>query len=196
MPSIKIRLVQETDSERILEIYRPYVEETAISFEYEVPTQAEFTERISSVAREFPYLVYTIDETIVAYAYAHRHMERAAYQWNATLSVYVDSGYQRRGIGKQLYACLMEILKLQNIHNVYGIVKTPNPNSEKLHECFGFRRIGIYRQTGFKQGVWHDVTWFEKSIRGHETNPQAFIPIGDIDPQAIAAVLARYGQSS
>ena len=115
MPHINIRLVHEADSTRILEIYRPYVEQTAISFEYEVPTQAEFTERVRNVAREYPYLVYTIDENIVAYAYAHKHMERAAYQWNATLSVYVDSGYQRQGIGKQLYACLIEILKLQNI---------------------------------------------------------------------------------
>ena len=196
MPHINIRLVHEADSTRILEIYRPYVEQTAISFEYEVPTQAEFTERVRNVAREYPYLVYTIDENIVAYAYAHKHMERAAYQWNATLSVYVDSGYQRQGIGKQLYACLIEILKLQNIRNVYGIVKTPNPNSEKLHESFGFRRIGIYRQTGFKHGVWHDVTWFEKSIGDHETNPQAFIPIRDIDPQAIAAVLAQHSQTS
>ena len=195
MPSIKIRLVQETDSERILEIYRPYVEETAISFELEVPTQEEFRERIRSIARDYPCLVYILDGNIAAYAYAHRHMERSAYQWNATLSVYVDKSYQRQGIGKQLYACLMEILKLQNIHNVYGIVKTPNPNSEKLHESFGFQRIGVYRQTGFKFGTWHDVTWFEKSIRVHGADPHAFIPIKDIDPGAVDAILEQSSQS-
>lgn len=194
MPSIKIRLFQETDSERILEIYRPYVEETAISFELEVPTQKAFRDRIRGIALEYPYLVYLLDGSIAAYAYAHRHMERAAYQWNATLSVYVDGRYQHQGIGKRLYTCLMEILKLQNIHNVYGIVKTPNPNSEKLHESFGFRRIGVYRQSGYKFGVWHDVTWFEKSLSAHETNPRPFISIGEVDPQAIAAVLAQFNR--
>jgi phosphinothricin acetyltransferase len=88
----------------------------------------------------------------------------------------------------------MEILKLQNIHNVYGIVMTPNPNSEKLHESFGFRRIGIFQKTGYKHGDWHDVTWFEKSIREHEADPRPFIPIEEIDPSAIATILDRYSQ--
>lgn len=196
MPSIKIRLVQEADSKRILEIYRPYIEGTAISFELEVPTQEAFQERVSGIAQEYPYLVYMLDGRITAFAYAHRHMERAAYQWNATLSVYVDSAYQRQGIGKRLYACLMEILKLQNIHNVYGIVRTPNPNSEKLHESFGFQRIGVFHQSGYKFDTWHDVTWFEKSLYAHEKKPRPFIPIGEVDPQTITSVLAQYNRVS
>ena len=196
MPSKKIRLVQETDNARILEIYRPFVEETAISFEHQIPTQQEFTERIRKVALEYPYLVYLFDENIVGYAYAHRHMERAAYQWNATLSVYVDKGFQRQGIGRRLYACLMDILKLQNIHNVYGIVKTPNANSEKLHESFGFERIGIFHKTGYKHGAWHNVTWFEKSLCEHEPNPRPFISFGEVDPSAIVTILGRYSQPS
>ena len=196
MPSIKIRLFQEADSERILEIYRPYVEETAISFELEVPTQEAFRDRVRGIALEYPYLVYLLDGSIAAYAYAHRHMERAAYQWNATLSVYVDGRYQRQGIGKRLYTCLMEILKMQNVHNVYGVVRNTNPNSEKLHESFGVRRIGVYRQSGYKFGVWHDVTWFEKSLSTHETNPRPFIPIKEVNLQAIKAILAQFSQSS
>jgi phosphinothricin acetyltransferase len=191
-----IRLVQEADSERILEIYRPYIEKTAISFELEVPSQEEFRERVRDITQEYPYLVYLQDGSIAAFAYAHKHMERAAYQWNATLSVYVDGAYQRQGIGKQLYACLMEMLMLQNIHNVYGIVKTPNPNSERLHESFGFQRIGIFHQSGYKFDAWHDVTWFEKSLCTHAPSPQPFVPIEEVDPQAIDVVLSQFNQAS
>ena len=93
-------------------IYAPYVMETTVTFEYEVPGTETFAGRIEAIAAEYPYLVCEIDGRIAAYAYGHRHMERAAYQWNAELSVYVDQGQFRRGIGRALYQAVMEILKL------------------------------------------------------------------------------------
>jgi phosphinothricin acetyltransferase len=135
---MRIRLIQEIDAKRILEIYTPYVVETAISFEYEVPSLAEFRSRIQRITCDYPYLVTLCDDRIVGYAYAHRQKERAAYQWNAELSVYVDRSYVKRGIGKALYACLMEILKLQYVQNVYGVSKRPTPPVRAFTNHWGF----------------------------------------------------------
>jgi len=194
MQTTNIRMVQPGDSARMLEIYRPYVENSVISFEVTIPSSQEFEQRVRDISAEYPFIVYTIDEMIAGYAYAHKHMERAAYQWNATLSVYIDEPYQHHGIGKKLYGCLMDILKLQNVHNVYGIVTQPNTKSERLHEGLGFNKIGVYRNTGYKHGGWHDVIWFEKSIMPHEQSPEAFKPISSINSAAIADLLAHQNQ--
>ncbi len=186
-----IRLVQESDTCEILDIYEPYIKDTAITFEYEVPLFNDFSTRIVDISSEYPYLVYLKDDKIVGYAYAHRQKERAAYQWNAELSVYVDKAYLRMGIGKALYTCLIEILKLQNIQNVYGGVTIPNNNSCNLHESLGFRKLGTYHHTGYKCGEWHDVAWFEKNIGSHTLAPKPFLSIKEINPTKIAEILDK-----
>ncbi len=97
-----------------------------------------------TIAADYPYLVCLSDDKIVGYAYAHKHHERDAYQWNAELSVYIRKDHMRCGIGKVFYNALMDILKMQNIRNVYGCVTVPNENSERFHESFGFRRVGDF----------------------------------------------------
>ena len=118
-------------------------------------------------------------------------MERAAYGWNAELSVYIDGGRLSEGIGKKLYAALTEILQLQNVVNVYGGVTLPNARSEGLHVSAGFSRSGVYRRTGFKNGAWHDVAWFEKAIAPH-SSPRRFKSMRSIDGEAVAAILRRF----
>ncbi len=187
MDSCCLRLAQENDAEAILDIYRPYVEKTVITFEYEVPHLEEFKERITDISAEYPYLVCETEGKIVGYAYAHRHMKRAAYQWNAELSVYIDEKYTSQGIGKKLYASLMEILKLQNVRNLYCGVTVPNPKSEKLNEHFEFKKLGTYHQTGYKNGQWLDVAWYEKRISTDDP-PKPFIPISGISSAKIQEI--------
>jgi len=189
MKRVIIRHAIEEDAAEILELYSPYVRESAISFEYEVPALADFTKRILDISNQYPYLVCVFDQKIVGYAYAHRHMERAAYQWNAELSVYVSGEIFRMGIGKALYSAVIEILALQNIQNIYGIITLPNAGSEKLHAYFGFQVLGVYRKTGYKCGAWHDVAVMEKCIGKHENPPKPFVPIKEIDPEHIYKIL-------
>lgn len=188
-----LRFARMSDAERILEIYRPYVLETAITFEEELPSPEEFRNRILTISAEYPYLVCESEGSVMAYAYAHRYQERASYRWNAELSVYVERSALRRGFGKALYGALLELLSLQGVRNVYALITVPNQNSEALHEAMGFRRLGEYRQTGYKRGEWHDVALFEKSIGGHGFNPPPLRPIGDLDPAAVTGILERYG---
>jgi len=194
MKTISFRLALEDDAEDIAKIYDPYVQYTAITFEYETPSADEFKRRIREITCDYPFIVCTLDGRIIGYAYAHRHRERAAYQWNAELSVYIDNAYLRCGVGKALYSALMEILQMQNIRNVYGCVTWPNENSEKLHEYFGFKKSGIYHSTGYKLGAWHDVVWYEKAIGEYCLEPEPFISIKDIDMNVITDILDRYNR--
>lgn len=182
--NMKIRIVRESDAAELLKIYEYYVKETVITFEYDVPSPDEFTRRIKETSPDYPYLVCLLNEKIIGYAYAHRQRERAAYGWNAELSVYIDREYFRCGAGKALYSALIEILKMQNVCNVYGAVTSPNENSERLHEYMGFEKLGVYHSTGFKHGAWHDVVWFERAIGNYGLKPLPFVPFREIEGSA------------
>jgi phosphinothricin acetyltransferase len=187
-----LRLAKEADAAALLEIYRPYVEHTAISFEEDVPRVGAFRDRIVSTLETYPYLVCeTTEEKIVGYAYASRHRERAAYRWSADLSVYLDSACHGRGIGKALYRALIEILRLQRVRTVYGGVTSPNPASEALHESLGFRRVGAFENVGYKHGSWHSVIWFEKAILSYDKTPGEPISIENLKKEAIASILEK-----
>ena len=174
MPGCKtLRLVQEQDIPAILEIYRPYVQETNISFEYEVPSLEEFSQRVRSIAADYPYLICEEAGTILAYAYAHR----------------------RQGLGRALYQALMELLPLQNVRTVYGIVTSPNPGSEGLHQSFGFHQAGLHHNTGYKGGTWLDTIWFEKQIGDYDPSPAPLRSIREVDSAAIEAVLRRCSEA-
>ena len=183
------RFATEEDSEKILKIYEPYVEKTTITFEYEVPSAEEFKERIREILKEYPYIICEYENEIIGYAYAHRIWSRAAYQWDAELSVYTDGNYAGNGIGKKLYKILIEILKLQNIVNVYALVTYPNENSEKLHNYFGFKKVAFFENSGYKFGKWVGVTWFEKVISEYPKNPKPIKKVSEIDEVKLKQIL-------
>ena len=187
-----IRFVEESDYSTILEIYEPYIKDTSVTFECIVPSLESFTERIKTISENYPYLVCLIDNKIIGYAYAQRHKARDAYQWNAELSVYISSSYQGYGIGKILYSALIDILKFQNVKNVYGVVTSPNDSSEKLHKYFGFNKLGVYHNSGYKCDSWHDVMLFEKTIGDYNFAPKPFKSIKKVDSKEISKILNKY----
>ena len=191
---MELRLALETDAEEILGIYGPYVLNTAITFETEVPSPEVFRGRVRGIIPDYPYLVCLESGKIIGYGYAHRHMERAAYQWNAELSIYIDGSRLRQGVGKALHLALVDILRLQNVRNIYGGVALPNANSQGILESMGFRRVGVYHSTGYKRGAWRDVAWYEKAIGEYSADPAPFIPLKEIDSRAIREVLKRHSE--
>lgn len=183
-----IRFAAEEDAKALLAIYSQYID-TPVTFEYDLPTEEEFAARIRDTIREYPYLVWEDGEKIVGYAYAHRHRERAAYQWNAELSIYLDREYTARGAGKKLYGMLIDILRLQGIRTVYGNVTVPNEKSERLHLSMGFQPAGLWHDAGYKNGAWHDVAWFEKPIAPCGKDPAPFLPVRELPPAKLAEIL-------
>jgi L-amino acid N-acyltransferase YncA len=142
-------------------VYEPFVTGSAISFEETPPDAAEFTSRIGRIAQTHPWLVAELDGEVVGFAYGSLHRERAAYRWAADVSVYIAAKAQRRGIGRELYQTLFELLKRQGFFTLCAGITLPNDASVGLHEALGFQRIGVYRRIGFKQGFWRDVGWWQ-----------------------------------
>ena len=157
MERFTLRVATPDDAAALLAIYRPYVLETTITFEYEPPSLGEFRRRIESTLADFPYLVAERDDAPVGYAYASRYRERAAYDWDAELSVYLAPAAQGHGVGAALYGALLALLHAQGYVNAYAVVTHPNERSEAFHERLGFHRCARFAQTGYKFGRWIDV---------------------------------------
>jgi phosphinothricin acetyltransferase len=167
-----IRLADSHDAEAIASIYRPYVETTAISFEAVPPESDEIGRRISNTLPSYPWLVCEIDGRTAGYAYAGRHQVRAAYRWSVDTTVYVDGRFWRSGVGRGLYTSLAAVLTAQGFCNAYACIALPNPGSVALHEAVGFRPIGVFHRAGYKFGTWHDVGWWQQSLKPHEAQPK------------------------
>lgn len=182
---LKIRMAKEEDAEELLAIYAPYVENTSISFEYEVPSIAEFQGRIRGTLEKYPYLVAALAETIVGYAYASSFHTRAAYGWGAEISIYVRMEHRGLGIGKRLYEALELLLKKQNILNVNACITYPNPGSVGFHSRMGFVQAAHFNKCGYKFDTWYDMIWMEKMLGEHRLHPEPVVPIGSLDWAAL-----------
>lgn len=177
---MSIRMATVQDVPRILEIYRPYVENTAISFEYTVPTPEEFTKRFLNITAHFPWLVWEEDGIILGYAYGSLPFSRAAYQWSASASIYLCQQACGRGIGKQLYAALEELLQKQGYRKVYAVITTANESSVAFHKAVGYRHTATMENCGYKKGQWYGTVWMEKELNTWDAPPQAPISIHQV----------------
>lgn len=169
-----IRSASTADAARILEIYAYYVVNTAITFEYEVPTLCEFRERVKSTLERYPYIVIEEDGEIVGYAYAGPFKERAAYDRSCEVSIYLDRDSRGKGYGRALYEELEKRLASRGILNLYACIASPieedeylTDDSERFHARLGYERVGEFHQCGYKFERWYNMVWMEKLIGEH-----------------------------
>lgn len=179
-----IRVAREEDAESLLNIYRYYVEKTAITFEYDVPTAEEFRGRIRHILEKYPYLVREENGRITGYVYAGAFKERAAYDWAVETSIYVDQNCHRSGQGRELYEALEKALQLQGVRNVEACIAAPRgedpyltDNSIRFHEHLGYRLVGTFEQCAYKFSRWYDMVWMERFIGEHPELPETVPPI-------------------
>jgi L-amino acid N-acyltransferase YncA len=166
-----IRDATEGDTEACTAIYAPYVTDTAITFEVEVPTHAEMAARIASANDRHAWLVLVDAGRVVGYAYGHTFKERAAYRWACETSIYLEPGRRRTGGGRALYRPLLARLADRGYHQVFAGMTLPNEASAGLHRALGFEPVGTYRKVGWKHGAWHDVAWMQKTIAADDQPP-------------------------
>lgn len=186
-----LRLATPADAASLLEIYAPYIRNTSITFETEVPDEKAFAERIRHYLSFGPWLVAEVDGAVAGYAYASRYRERVAYQWSVECSVYIHDGYHRRGLASALYKALFAILQRQGFRNVYAVINLPNDRSVALHEQLGFRYFATYEQVGYKLGRWKNVGWWRLILNEFGEEPEAAVPFGDVDKEFLEEVLSR-----
>jgi phosphinothricin acetyltransferase len=177
----KIRCALSSDASSILDIYAPYIANTAVSFETEVPTVEDFTRRIMGNQESCPWLVYESGGFIAGYAYASKHRDRAAYQWSLESSVYVNESFRQQGIATKLYQKLFQILKYQGCRNLYAGITLPNEKSVIFHQKMGFSKIADYKNIGYKFNRWHTVGWYELQLNVYSDAPAPFIKWSQIE---------------
>ena len=190
--AILIREATANDLPGILSLYSVYIMETTHTFEYVVPSLASFEDRYNAITEQFPWLLCEVDGELAGYAYASTAFKRAAYQWDSDLTVYLDEKFHRQGIATALYACLIDLLKLQGYYNLYAVITADNTSSINFHRTFGFTDIGVFHKSGYKMGVWLDVLWMEKSLHRHNLEPVPTIACRKLEQRAVAAILSSY----
>ena len=168
---LTIREVRVEDAERLVEIYSHYVLNTAVSFEYEVPSVEELTNRIQKISAKYPYLVCMDQDKVIGYAYAGAYSVREAYSWTATTSIYIDKEYRRKGAGKMLYAVLEERLRERGIVNLLAGVAYAEEEDEYLshdslhfHKKMGYIQVARMMTIGKKYDRWYDLLWLQKKL--------------------------------
>ena len=184
---ISIRSAESEDANELLNIYAYYVNETAISFETEVPSVKEFKIRMEKVMKNYPYLVAQKNNEILGYAYLHPFVGRKAYELSAETTIYLNPYKKKMGIGKKLYSVLEDIAKAQNITNLYSCIgyvdkedEYLNNNSVQFHEHIGFRMVGKFENCGHKFGRWYHMVWMEKII-GEHGEIREFLKFEEVD---------------
>src|SRR6187399_542434 len=186
-----IRLATKDDAAGMLEIYAPFILNSGITQETEVPLVEDFQQRIISNLAERPWLVCEINNQVAGYAYAGKHRDRKGYQWCTEPSVYISEKYFGFGIANALYTALFEILKLQGYVNAYAVITLPNDRSITFHKKFGFDHLTTYKGIGYKLGKWHDVGWMQYEVNPHKEEPADPLKFSQIDRSIIAAILAK-----
>lgn len=186
---ITVRNATIADAERILEIYDYYVQNTAISFEYDTPSLDEFKSRMERIMQRFPYLVILQDGHIEGYAYAGAFVGRAAYGWSCEMTIYLDHNSQKCGMGRKIYEALEEALRKMGILNLYACIGYPEnddeyltTNSADFHAHLGFIKVGEFHKCGYKFGRWYHMIWMEKIIGKHGDEQKPVIPYPKTEP--------------
>ena len=172
---MRIREANLSDAPRLLEIYAYYVENTAVTFEYDVPEVNAFILRMKKTMERYPYLVAEENGIVQGYAYAGAFVGRAAYRFSCELSIYLDHNAKGKGYGRALYEALEAKLKAMGIRNLYACIADPDRedeyltrNSEHFHRHLGFTKVGEFHRCGFKFNRWYNMIWMEKIIGEHD----------------------------
>lgn len=167
-----IRYATVNDAQAVLEIYTPYVMNTAISFEYDAPSIEEMKKRIENTLKTYPYLVFEDHGEIVGYAYAGAFRTRKAYQYSVEVSVYVKEDHKKQGIGKALYLKLENELKLKEFHKMYAVVTTTERQNDdyltndslSFHKAMGYIPVGELKESGYKFQQYYGICILEKNL--------------------------------
>ncbi|MDQ0601064.1 phosphinothricin acetyltransferase [Streptomyces canus] len=165
---VQVRPGVEGDLKALTDIYNHYVRETPITFDTSVFTPEERRPWLLSHPEDGPHLLKVAadadSQEILGYATSSPFRAKPAYMTSVEVTVYLAPHAGGRGIGTLLYKALFESLAAEDVHRAYAGIAQPNEASRRLHERFGFRHVGTYKEVGRKFGRYWDVAWYEKEL--------------------------------
>ncbi|MGW5659448.1 N-acetyltransferase family protein [Streptomyces sp. NPDC003758] len=166
---VQVRSGAESDLEALTDIYNHYVRETPITFDTTAFTAEERRPWLLSHPEDGPHrLMVAADaesQEILGYATSSPFRPKPAYATSVEVTIYLAPHATGRGVGGHLYRALFEALAGEDLHRAYAGIAQPNEASVRLHERFGFRHVGTYREVGRKFGRYWDVAWYEKDLQ-------------------------------
>lgn len=168
------RTAELTDLPALTEIYNYYVRHTAVTFDLEPFAPEGRRPWFDEHSANGPHRIVVAasdDARLLGYASSSRWRPKPAYGTTIETSVYCHPDETGRGYGRLLYAALFDALSGQDVHRVVAGICLPNPPSVKLHEHFGFKRVGVFSEVGRKFGAYHDVAWYERRFNASEPQP-------------------------
>lgn len=199
--SYRLRVAAAKDAAALRAVYAPFVEQTAISFEYDVPDTAEFARRIESTLQKYPYLLAEdAHGQVLGYACTHTFLPRAAYDRCAETTIYLARNAQKGGLGRAFYGALEALARAQGIRNLYACIGEPEGaedeylgyNSIRFHERMGYRRVGVFKRCGYKFGRWYNMVWAEKLLEAPSAQAAPFVPFPQLDSTLVADILRQF----
>jgi L-amino acid N-acyltransferase YncA len=186
-----IRIARADDATAVHDIYTPSVLQGVETFETELPGVDAMRERMLTRLRHYPWIVWEENGRVLAYAYASRFRERAAYDWIAETSIYVHADARRRGIARRLYGALLDAMRLQGINQAVGVITLPGTSSVTMHESMGFTPAGVWRSSGYKLDAWWDVGVWQLELQSPENPPRSVVSFAQLRETAEWAALLQ-----
>ena len=180
--NVSIRRATPEDASALVAIYAPYVLNTTITCEYDVPSTEEFRARIErTLAAGYPYLVAEADDVPIGYAYVGALNSRRAYDWSVETSIYLAQDERGRGTGRKLHDALKACVAAMGMTNMCALIAVPHDaddeylthNSQDFHAHMGYRLVGTFDRCAQKFGRWYDMCWMELTLREREPNMPA-----------------------
>jgi len=162
----RVRQAGPQDAARCLAIYRPYVENSSVSWELDVPTVDEMAARITAACDTHAWLVLENGSQTIGFAYGHDYNRFPAYRWSVQTGLYVADDHHRCGGGRKLYKQLLSRLGGRGYRRAFAAITQPNEASNAFHRSMGFQDVGLYRGVEWKLGSWHDVAWMQLDLPG------------------------------
>jgi phosphinothricin acetyltransferase len=166
-----IRAATQHDAGACRAIYRPFVQHSTVSFETEVPSESTMAGRIQEAQRRHSWLVAESRGSIAGFAAGKPWDPRQAYDWSCETGIYLKPEAQGLGLGRQLYAALLNDLTKRGIAVAIARIAVPNAASEHLHTALGFTKVGVLSQVGWKNNTWLDVLLMQRTLATTDRPP-------------------------
>lgn len=194
-----LRLAKPEDAQGISEVYVPYVETSAVTFELVPPSVEDLQERIAGIMKSYPYIVAEEDGVILGFTYVSPFRPRAAYSHSVETSIYVRKDIRTKGVGGKLYRTLEKLVALQNVYVMDACIAAVNPpdeyvptTSRSFHDHLGYKEVAYFAKCGRKFNRWYDMIWMEKLlVDQHPDEPEPFIPFPEVDQALVSEILSQ-----
>ena len=163
--NLHIRPYTEKDIPAILAIINDNILHSTSLYDYEPRTLEKQTALLAEKCnKNFPVIVAEINGKLAGFGMYGEFRFRDAYRFTVEHSVYVSADFKGKGVGSELLQTLIQLAKQQGLHTMVGVIDAENLNSIRFHEKFGFEKVGVIKESGFKFGRWLDSVFMQKML--------------------------------